>query len=243
MTKMPNCIILSCDNMLVSQALRLAKTFSGMPGYWGIKGNDLIDELLTHDNPREAIGQFKSHGGFMVDMKLHDIPNTVKNRARKLIQFANIITVHALGGEAMIRAAVEGAVSGGGTGGNIAGVTILTSHDEQSLEKIGIRIEHGIGGRVLELAQQTAGAGAGGIVCSPKELPLLKKLNLMKIVPGIRMPGKDTQDQKRVDSPGKTIAAGADLLVVGRPIIEASNPVAAFNEMIEDIRSTQNTRA
>ncbi len=164
-----------------------------------------------------------------LDLKLHDIPNTVAGAARAAVAGCrpDFLTVHASGGREMIRAAVEAA---GDT--KILAVTVLTSLDANELAAIGQGDD--AQAQVLRLARLAVAAGAGGIVCSPREIALLRKelpKDVILVVPGIRPAGAVKGDQKRVMTPAEATAAGADYLVIGRPITQAADPVAAARSM------------
>lgn len=168
-----------------------------------------------------------------VDVKLHDIPNTVKNRAATLDGAgADIITVHALGGLDMMVAAVEGARGGA----KIYAVTVLTSHSEGFVQRMFNKTVEEL---VLELAFMAQNAGVHGLVCSPKELAHLRKHRefngLDLATPGVRSIGADVGDQKRVDTPKAAIEAGATYIVVGRQITEAPDPVVALEAIEAEI--------
>jgi orotidine-5'-phosphate decarboxylase len=162
--------------------------------------------------------------GLFLDLKLHDIPNTVGAAARSVARLKpQYLTVHASGGDAMVRAAVEAAPDV-----VIAGVTVLTSLDEDDLAAIGLS------GPALDAARRLAvvavRAGARALVCSPREVAAIRAEvgpDVTLITPGVRPVGAETQDQARVATPEQALADGADLLVVGRPITGSADPAAA----------------
>jgi orotidine-5'-phosphate decarboxylase len=162
--------------------------------------------------------------GLFLDMKLHDIPNTVAGAARSLARLRpTYLTVHAAGGAAMIRAAADAA-----PGVAITAVTVLTSLSDEDLDGIGLA------GPSLDAVRRLAvlavGAGASALVCSPREVAAVRAEvgpDITLITPGVRPPGSATQDQARVATPQQALADGADLLVIGRPITGASDPGAA----------------
>jgi orotidine-5'-phosphate decarboxylase len=159
-----------------------------------------------------------------LDLKLHDIPNTVAGATRAVARLKPaILTVHAAGGRTMIKAAVEAAPHT-----RIAAVTALTSLSEADLERIGVRGP--ARDAVRRLAVEAVGAGAQALVCSPREVAAVRAEvgpGIMLITPGVRPAGSDSQDQARVATPEQAIADGADLLVIGRPITAAADPGAA----------------
>jgi orotidine-5'-phosphate decarboxylase len=159
-----------------------------------------------------------------LDLKLHDIPNTVAAAARAVAKLRpEILTVHAAGGADMIKAAVEAA-----PGTRVAGVTLLTSIGDKTLAELGV--DGSVSDAVRRLAVLAVGAGARGLVCSPQEVAAVRAEvgpDIMLITPGIRLAGATSDDQARIATPEEALKAGADLLVIGRPITRASDPGAA----------------
>ena len=157
-----------------------------------------------------------------LDLKLHDIPNTVEGAARSAAESgAALLTVHASGGEEMVRAAVRGA-SGRL---RVLAVTVLTSLDDDSLGRIGLAGPAEVA--VLRLARLAVGAGAAGLVCSPREVKAVRDAlgpGPLLVVPGVRPPGSPSGDQARVATPAEAVKAGADVVVIGRPLREGSDP-------------------
>ena len=165
-----------------------------------------------------------SGADLFLDLKLHDIPNTVAGAVRSVARLKpRYLTVHASGGADMVRAAVDAA-----EGVTIAAVTVLTSLDESGLDRIGLA------GPSLDAVRRLAvlavGAGAGALVCSPREVAAVRAEvgpDVALITPGVRPAGADAQDQARIATPEQALADGADLLVIGRPITGAADPGAA----------------
>ena len=165
-----------------------------------------------------------SGADLFLDLKLHDIPNTVAGAVRSVARLKpRYLTVHASGGADMVRAAVDAA-----DGVTIAAVTVLTSLDESGLEQVGLA------GPSLDAVRRLAvlavDAGAGALVCSPREVAAVRTEvgpDVVLITPGVRPAGSDVQDQARVATPEQALADGADLLVIGRPITGAADPGAA----------------
>ncbi len=182
-------------------------------------------ELYLRYGP-DVIASVRGASGVQVflDLKLHDIPNTVGAAARAVARLKpTYLTVHAAGGPAMVRAAVEGAPNT-----QIAAVTLLTSLSEADLREIGIQGPPADAAR--RMAAVAVGAGAQALVCSPREVAAVRAEvgpDVTLITPGVRPAGADTQDQARVATPEDAIAHGADLLVIGRPITGAPDPGAA----------------
>ena len=164
-----------------------------------------------------------------LDLKLHDIPNTVAGAIRAVLPLApSMLTVHAGGGSAMIAAARQAAEDAGPRRPMILAVTVLTSLDAAQLAATGVRDAPSL--QVLRLARLAIAAGADGLVCSPEEVALLRgslDSRVKLVVPGIRLSRTAEDDQKRVMTPKQAIAAGADWIVVGRPITRAANVAEA----------------
>ena len=173
------------------------------------------------------------------DAKLHDIPNTVEAAARRVGRLgARWLTVHAPGGRAMMEAAVAGFADGNGGKPGILAVTVLTSLDAEILTSVGVdRRPADQVGRLAALAGQ---AGVEGVVCSVHELDVVAQAapRLVRVTPGVRPPGSPVGDQRRVATPAEAQAAGADWLVVGRPITTASNPVAAARRIVAELEES-----
>ncbi len=176
----------------------------------------------------------------MLDLKLHDIPATVARATERAAELgAELLTVHAAGGRAMLRAAVDAAHASGHAGGRrlrVLAVTVLTSLDEADL------VEAGLLGPadalVLRRAELAALAGCDGVVASPHEALRLRAAmpgDFLIVTPGIRPAGASTDDQKRVSSAAAARAAGADLVVCGRPIRDAADPAAAARALIAEL--------
>ncbi|MEU8249340.1 orotidine-5'-phosphate decarboxylase [Nonomuraea sp. NPDC048916] len=193
-------------------------------------------ELYLRYGP-DVIASVRGASGVSVflDLKLHDIPNTVAGAARAVSRLRPaILTVHATGGPAMIRAAVDAAPHT-----QIAAVTVLTSLSEDDLAAIGL-----IGpadDAVRRLAAMSVDAGATALVCSPNEVAAVRSEvgpGISLITPGVRPAGADAQDQARVATPEQALADGADLLVIGRPITASPDPGAAAAAMAAALRRT-----
>ncbi|MGW6502458.1 orotidine-5'-phosphate decarboxylase [Nonomuraea angiospora] len=192
-------------------------------------------ELYLRYGP-DVIASVRGASGVQVflDLKLHDIPNTVAGASRAVSRLRPaILTVHAAGGPAMIRAAVEAA----DPQTKIAAVTILTSLSEADLARIGL-----VGpadDAVRRLAALSVESGAKGLVCSPNEVSAVRAEvgeGITLITPGVRPVGADTQDQARVATPEQALADGADLLVIGRPITASPDPGAAAAAIASSLR-------
>ncbi len=164
-----------------------------------------------------------------LDLKLHDIPSTVAGAVRSAAgSGAALLTVHASGGPRMVEAAVRAA----GPGVRILAVTVLTSLDEAALGQLGLAGP--AEAAAVRLGRLAVGAGAGGLVCSPLEVAALRAAvgpGPLLVVPGVRPPGAAAGDQVRVATPAEAVRAGADVLVLGRPLRDAPDPAAAAREI------------
>jgi orotidine-5'-phosphate decarboxylase len=193
-------------------------------------------ELFSRHGPEAlALCDEGAGAGIFLDLKLHDIPATVGSAVQSLraLGRANLayVTVHASGGRSMLAAAVEAAAGQLG----IVAVTVLTSLDAADLAAIGV--DAAPAEQVARLARLAYGAGVRAFVCSPAEAALLRDDlgDVTIITPGVRPRGSAGADQKRVTTPEDAIAAGADMLVVGRPIRDAADPVAAARAIRREI--------
>ncbi len=226
-------LILALDVDTEAEALRLVEELSDLIGYFKIgmqlyysTGNHLIERI--HD-----LG-----GKVFLDLKLHDIPNTVYNGARvigeKKVQMLNF---HASGGKEMLKAAARG-INDAGCGGIGIAVTILTSLNDDDLEQIGYA--QNVEQSVRQLALLTKEAGLKGVVCSPQEIAVVKEAcgeNFLTITPGIRLADSRSDDQKRITTPYDAMLAGGDYLVIGRPIRDAKNPRQVTENILKDMEA------
>ena len=187
-------------------------------------------ELYYAEGP-SIVREIKGRGHrIFLDLKLHDIPNTVK-RAMSVLRdlVVDMTNLHAAGGSAMMRAALEGLTRPDGTRPLLIAVTQLTSTDAAAL-KNELLIDTPMEETVLSYAQNAARCGLDGVVCSPLEASLVKERcgeNFLTVTPGIRFAGGDAGDQKRIMTPELAGKSGCDYIVVGRPITQAADPVAA----------------
>jgi orotidine-5'-phosphate decarboxylase len=176
-----------------------------------------------------------------LDLKFHDIPNTVAGALRSAIHLRPaFVNVHASGGKAMLEAAVQAVAEGAEDAGvprpQLLGVTVLTSLGEEDLCAVG---QSGpLADQVLRLARLAQSCGLDGVVCSPREIAAIKAAcgpDFVLMVPGIRPGWAASGDQKRVMTPGEALAAGADYLVIGRPVTGAQDAAAAARQIVEEI--------
>lgn len=176
-----------------------------------------------------------------LDLKVHDIPFQVKGAVRSAsLTGADMVSIHGLGGAEMVAAAREGAEEAatlrGGRRTKIVAISILTSMDQEALSSVGV--EASVADEVARLAALSYGAGADGIVCSPQEAAEMRSLlgqDALIVCPGVRPAGADVGDQRRVATPSAAVAAGASMLVVGRPITEAEDPLGAFDAICAEL--------
>jgi orotidine-5'-phosphate decarboxylase len=232
-------IALALDLGRREEILATAKKLAGSVGFLKIgleafvsEGPSLVPEVTALGLP------------VFLDLKLHDIPNTVKKAAAAAARTgASIVNVHASGGADMMKAALEGAAEGAaGERPKVIGVTVLTSLSAGQLSDVGF--EKGPRETALRLAVLTKSAGLDGVVCSPEEIEAIRREcgdDFYLIVPGIRPAGAVKDDQTRIATPGAAVRAGASLLVIGRPITQAADPAAAARAIQEEIASALGT--
>ena len=237
-------LIVALDFDSLSSALKFAKQVADLVGMFKV-GN----QLFTAAGPT-AVTEIAALGsGVFLDLKFHDIPNTVAGAVLSAAAMTGVqlLNVHALGGKAMMEAAAQ-AISAGVPMGEdrprLLAVTVLTSMDQKSMKEVGI------GGapklRVLKLAQLAKEAGVDGVVASVQEAKAIRKAcgrDFLIVTPGVR-PKNSTvesksEDQARKASPSEAIRAGADFLVVGRPIIAAEDPRAAAQAIVDEIAAAK----
>jgi orotidine-5'-phosphate decarboxylase len=228
-------LIVALDVPKADDARTLVERLGGKVGLFKIGS-----QLFTAAGPgfvREVVGRGEK---VFLDLKFHDIPNTVAGAVSSASRLGvSLVDVHGLGGQAMLEAAV-GALPAMGT--RLLAVTILTSHDEDSLGQIGVNGSmHESVRRLAELARD---AGADGVVASPHEVALIREAcgaDFLIVTPGIRPAGAAAGDQVRAATPATALGAGADYLVVGRPITAAEDPGAAADAIVREMESAVGT--
>ena len=221
-------IFVALDLTDVEAARLLARKLSGRVG-----GFKLGLEFFAANGPDGVRAIVDLDLKVFLDLKFHDIPNTVAGAVRSAMATgASILNVHASGGLNMMRAAAQAATEGAAMHGVarpiVAAVTVLTSMDESDLEAVGQPTP--LHEQVIRLAKLTKSAGLDGVVCSPKEAAAVRELcgdSFVRIVPGIRPSWSATDDQKRFTTPKQALSDGASYLVIGRPITQADDPVEA----------------
>jgi orotidine-5'-phosphate decarboxylase len=227
----PNPIFCAIDTTETERARALAASVRGLVG--GVK---LGLEFFIANGPAGVRAVIGGETPLFLDLKLHDIPNTVVGAVRAVAPLApSILTIHCGGGREMLRQAAAEARALSPTT-RVVGVTVLTSLDAGDLDAVGQR------GPVAEQARRLAllakECGLAGIVCSPHEVARLRAAcgpEFLLVVPGIRPAGTASGDQKRVMNPAEAVAAGADILVIGRPITGAPDPAAAARTILAEL--------
>ena len=206
-------------------------------------------QLFVHAGPDVVRLIHASGRDVFLDLKFHDIPNTV---AKAVIEAARLgvrlVDLHASGGPAMMAAARTEVTRVCRREGLrrplLLAVTVLTSLDDADLRAVGVG--SGAARQVLRLARLAARSGMDGVVCSPREIATIRRAlgrRFTIVTPGVRPPGAAVGDQKRVLAPGEAVAAGADYLVLGRPILQATDPAAAVRAIAADIRAGARRRS
>ena len=220
------------DTTDLAHALRLAKALSGHVG-----GMKVGKEFFTACGPDGVRAVAGCGMPVFLDLKFHDIPNTVAGAVRAALPLQPMmLDVHASGGEAMMRAAAQAAEEAGAERPLVLGITVLTSMDESDLQGVGV--DSAVPDQVLRLATLAQYSGLDGVVCSAREVEDLREhlgKDFKLIVPGIRPKWAASDDQKRIVTPAVAIAIGADYLVIGRPITGAADPVEAADKIAAEI--------
>ena len=233
---MQNPVIVALDLPEAEAALQLAARLAPVVGAFKIGS-----ELFTSAGP-EIVRRIRATGAAVfLDLKFHDIPNTVaKSVAAATRLDVQMLTIHTCGGLDVMCAAEESAQSTARQFGRnpplVLGVTVLTSMDDQNLGEVGVPAR--VAGQVERLASLAARSGLRGLVCSPWEIGALRKLlpSAMQLVtPGIRTGAEKADDQKRTLSPKEALTAGANWLVIGRPIYAAADPSAAAEAILASL--------
>lgn len=225
-------VIIACDFPNAEETLAFLDKFKeekpflkiGMELYYGA-GNEIVKEIKR-----------RGHKIFL-DLKLHDIPNTVR-KAMKVLSALDVdmVNVHAAGTVDMMRAAKEGLTRADGTRPLLIAVTQLTSTSEETMQKE-LLINAGIGETIIKYARNAAEAGLDGVVCSPLEAGIVKEAcgkDFLTVTPGVRFAGGSVDDQKRVTTPERARELGSDYIVMGRPITAAEDPVEAYRRAVRE---------
>ncbi len=225
-------IFVALDTPDLDKALALAEGLRGLVG--GVK---LGKEFFTARGPAGVNAVSALGVAVFLDLKFHDIPATVAGAVGAALAMKPLmLNVHASGGEAMMRAAAEAAELAGDERPLVIAVTVLTSLWSGDLVATGIG--DNMEDQVLRLAALAENCGLDGVVCSPREVAALRRErgpDFKLVVPGIRPAWATTDDQKRVETPADTVTAGADYLVIGRPITESQDPADAARRIADEI--------
>lgn len=230
-------LVLALDVDHEREALKLVSELKDLVGTFKVG-----HRLYTAGGPAIVRDIIKVGGRVFLDLKYHDIPNTVANAAAEAVKLGvSIFNVHALGGFDMMRAAAESARL---TSENLSlpapvvlAVTVLTSMDDASLRKE-LKINRSLRREVAHLARLAQRAGLDGVVASPREISMLRRTvrgRFCILTPGVRPAWADRDDQKRIMTPGEAVAAGADYIVIGRPVLKAGDRRAAVESILQEI--------
>jgi orotidine-5'-phosphate decarboxylase len=237
MSEFRNPIIVALDVPHPDAALELARRLAPVVGAFKIG-----KELFVSAGP-DIVRRIREAGGSVfLDLKFHDIPNTVAKAVEAAVRLdVQMLTIHTSGGLAMMqaaqRAAEEAALRTGKTQPLVLGVTVLTSLNTNDLAEVGVL--HDVGAQVERLAGLAARAGLGGLVCLPLEITRLRQFlpaAMQLVTPGIRPADSPADDQKRTLTPAEALAAGASWLVIGRPICAAPDPRAAAEKIVASLQ-------
>jgi len=228
-------LIVALDVPCREEALAIVSRLSGHVGLFKVGL-----ELYVREGPRLVSELLASGAEVFLDLKLHDIPNTVAGAVRSAARLGvRMLTVHASGGTAMLEAA-RAAAETSTCPPLLLAVTVLTSISPHDARQIGMEMP--LDQWVEQLGRTARDAGLRGLVSSPLELARLRKAfgpDMQLVAPGIRPAGADMQDQARASTPGAAIRSGADFLVVGRPILQAPDPAAAADDIVAEIAAAR----
>ena len=225
-------VIVACDFNTAEETLRFLDNFTEEKPYVKIGM-----ELFYAEGP-EIVREIKRRGHkIFLDLKLHDIPNTVKKAMAVLSRLdVDMCNLHAAGTVAMMEAAIEGLTRPDGTRPLLIAVTQLTSTDQERMER-DILINEPLEKVVMHYASNAKAAGLDGVVCSPLESPAVHEKcgkEFLTVTPGVRFADGDKGDQVRVTTPEKAKELGSNYIVVGRPITQAQDPVAAYRRCVRE---------
>ena len=225
-------VIVACDFSSAQQVFNFLDRFTDKKPFVKIGM-----ELFYAEGP-QIVREIKARGHkIFLDLKLHDIPNTVKKAMAVLSGLdVDMCNVHAAGTSAMMKAALEGLTRPDGSRPLLIAVTQLTSTDEESMRRE-LLIDRPLDETVMHYAKNAMESGLDGVVCSPLESGKVHQVcgaGFVTVTPGVRLADGDVGDQKRVTTPSRAKELGSDYIVVGRPITAAADPVAAYNRCVEE---------
>ena len=235
MVKESNPVIVALDLATAEDAVRMGTAVA--PHVGGFK---VGIGLMYGPGPATVAALAELGKPVFADAKLHDIPSQVETAARRLGELgARWVTAHVSGGVPMLEAAAKGLARGSGGSSGILGVTVLTSLDAATLAAVGISLSPGK--LVSKMAKAADSAGCEGVVCSPQEIVVVADVapTLLRVTPGIRPEGEPGGDQARFATPEEAVRRGADLVVIGRPITAAVDPVEAAERIARLIDSAR----
>lgn len=227
-------VIIACDFGSPEEALNFLDKFSGCSRKPFVK----IGMELYYSAGPSIVREIKARGHkIFLDLKLHDIPNTVRKTMKVLSSLdVDMTNVHAAGTVDMMKAALEGLTREDGTRPLLIAVTQLTSTSEERMRKE-LLIDCDMKGTIEKYAENTKAAGLDGVVCSPLEAGMIKEKcgkEFLAVTPGIRFADSSADDQVRITTPARAREIGSDFIVVGRPITAAADPVAAYERCIKE---------
>ena len=231
-------VIIACDFASRQQTLDFLDRFEG-----GRKPFVKIGMELFYAEGPDIVREIKRRGHpIFLDLKLHDIPNTVRKAMSVLSALdVDLVNVHAAGTIEMMRAALEGLTRPDGTRPLLIAVTQLTSTDEERMQRE-LLIRTGLGRAIIHYAQNARDAGLDGVVCSPLEAGMVKEAcgaGFLAVTPGVRFADAAADDQRRVTTPARARELGSDYIVVGRPITAAPDPLAAYRRCVAEFLHPQ----
>ncbi len=234
---MPKDVIIACDFSSRNETMDFLDLFAG-----GRKPFVKIGMELFYSEGPSIVRQIRARGHrIFLDLKLHDIPNTVRKACRVLSGLdIDMCNVHAAGTVEMMRAALEGLTRPDGTRALLIAVTQLTSTSEESMRSQ-LMIDAPMEEVIARYASNAKTAGLDGVVCSPLEAGLVKKAcgqDFLAVTPGIRFEGSSKDDQTRITTPSRAREIGSDYIVVGRPVTAAPDPVAAYARCLKEFLGT-----
>lgn len=230
-------VIIACDFSSAKETLNFLDQFKGRKPFVKIGM-----ELYYAEGPA-IVREIKKRGHkIFLDLKLHDIPNTVRKAMKVLSRLGvDMTNVHAAGTIGMMKAAIEGLTREDGTRPLLIAVTQLTSTSEETMQKE-LLINASIKDTISQYAANAKEAGLDGVVCSPLEASIVKERcgqNFMAVTPGIRFADAAKDDQVRITTPARAREIGSDYIVVGRPVTQAANPVEAYNRCLKEFLGEQ----
>jgi orotidine-5'-phosphate decarboxylase len=226
-------ILIALDVSSRKEALALVESLHPLTGMFKIGM-----QLYTAEGPSLVRDIVKAGGKVFLDLKFHDIPNTVMHAVLEAAKLGvSMMTIHTSGGRAMMQAVSnELREKLGENKPIVVGVTVLTSMDEGALREVGVHAA--MDEQVLRLAKLAEDSGLDGVVCSPREIEMIRGAvgrDFKIVTPGVRMAGQSLDDQQRTATPREAIASGADYIVVGRPVTKAPHPASALESLLQSL--------